>query len=321
MKQISVEIIHKCPNRCLHCSSFSCMNQTAKIETSKVIDIIDSAQELKTEVVSISGGEPFLHEGLAEIVQYTKSKGIKAYIYTSGITIDGNGEISNITPQMFETLNALHVDRIIFNLPAIDEQVYNEFMGTHGYQKYALKSISLCKKAGIFTEIHYVPTKINVNQVDRVLAFARSENIDMISFLGLVPHGRAEENREKLYLDGIENQKLKLKLYEKNGKDIRVGIPLQYIGSEYVCCAARAKLCVRYDGKVFGCEAFKYIQMPDDDGNIIVPDSIYEKDLADIYHNSAYLIKEREFVDNQMTCSDCGEKCPVQRMMRCATGL
>ena len=272
-------------------------------------------------MVSISVGEPFLHEGLTEIVRYAKSNGLKIYIYTSGITTGDSGEVSNIPIQTFEALRALYVDRIIFDLPAIDEQVYNEFMGTCGYQKYALRSIRLCKKAGIFTEIHCVPTKINVDQIDKILSFSESESINMTSFLGLVPHGRAKGNREKLYLNDIENQKLKLELHKKSGKGIRVGIPLQGTGSEYVCYAAKAKLCVRYDGKVFGCEAFKYIQMFDDDGNIIVPDSIYEKDLTDIYYHSAYLIKEREFVDNQIICSDCGEKCPVQRMIRRVAGL
>ena len=70
MKQISIEIIHKCPNRCLHCSSNSDINCTLKIETAEVKKIIDSASKLNTEVLNISGGEPFLHDGLLEIVHY-----------------------------------------------------------------------------------------------------------------------------------------------------------------------------------------------------------------------------------------------------------
>lgn len=36
MKQISIEIIQKCPNQCLHCSSLSSIECTLKIETDKV---------------------------------------------------------------------------------------------------------------------------------------------------------------------------------------------------------------------------------------------------------------------------------------------
>ncbi len=81
MKQISIEIIHKCPNKCLHCFSYSDITRTMKLSTDKILSIIDSAKELNTEIISISGGEPFLHEGLVEIVQYAKMQGIKIYIY------------------------------------------------------------------------------------------------------------------------------------------------------------------------------------------------------------------------------------------------
>ena len=93
MKQISIEIIHKCPNKCLHCSSYSDITRTMKLSTDKILSIIDSAKKLNTEIISISGGEPFLHEGLVEIVQYAKMQGLKVYIYTSGITIENTDQI------------------------------------------------------------------------------------------------------------------------------------------------------------------------------------------------------------------------------------
>lgn len=321
MKQISIEIIHKCPNKCLHCSSYSDITRTMKLSTDKILNIIDSAKELNTEVISISGGEPFLHEGLVEIVQYAKMRGIKVYIYTSGITIGNADKTCHINIETLKLLRKADVDKIIFDLPAIDEQIYDEFMGTKGYQHYALESIRLCKNLGVFTEIHFVPTKINVGQIDDILDFAERENIDVVSFLGLIPHGRASEYRKRLYLDIFENTQLKYKLHKLKSASVRVGIPLQYEDNEYRCYAGRTKLCIRYDGKVFGCEAFKYVQLYDDDGDVICPDSIYERDLVDIYYNSVYLKRERIYVEEQMCDGNCQEKCPVQRMMRKVVGL
>ncbi len=321
MKQISIEIIHKCPNKCLHCSSYSDITRTMKLSTDKILSIIDSAKELNTEIISISGGEPFLHEGLVEIVQYAKTQGIKVYIYTSGITIEHTNQACHINVETLKFIKNADVDKIIFDLPAIDEQVYDEFMGTKGYQCYALESIRLCKSLGIFTEIHFVPTRINVGQIDDILDFAEKENLNVVSFLGLIPHGRAKENRNRLYLDSFENARLKCKLHILESANVRVGIPLQYVDNEYKCYAGRTKLCIRYDGKVFGCEAFKYVQLYDDNGDTICPDSIYERDLVDIYYNSIYLKRERKFVEEQMCDGNCQEKCPVQRMMRKVIGL
>lgn len=321
MKQISIEIIHKCPNKCLHCSSCSDINRTMKLSTEKILSIVDDAKVLNTEIISMSGGEPFLHEGLVDVVQYAKAKGIKVYIYTSGIVMDQGEKVCSISAEQLRTIKNAGVDKIIFDLPAIDEQVYNEFMGTYGYQSYAIKSIRLCKSFNIFTEIHFVPTKINMDQINKILTFAEEEKIDTINFLGLVPHGRAKENRDKLYLDVQENEHLKWKLHMLESDVVRVGIPLQNVNSEYKCYAGKTKLCIRYDGKVFGCEAFKYVQLLDDNGNVIYPDSIYEKNLVDIFRNSVYLRKEREYVKGQMLECGCEEKCPVQKMMRKVVGI
>lgn len=321
MKQISVEIIHKCPNKCLHCSSCSDINCTLKIETEKVKNIIDSASKLNTEVLSISGGEPFLHEGLTEIVQYAKEKGIAVYVYTSGVMLNDAGQAESIQNELLQEMSELSVDKIIFDLPAIDESVYNKFMGTTGYQKYVFESIYKTKSMGIYTEIHFVPTKINVDEIECILEYAEKTGIDKVSFLGLVPHGRAKNNMQELVLDVEKNEELKLKLEEIVSDKIRIGIPLQREENEYYCYAGKNKLYVRYDGKVFGCEAFKYVQLVDGENNIVNPDSIYDTSLEDVYFHSEYLKFERQFVKHQMSEGGCGEKCPVQRMIRRISGV
>lgn len=316
MKQVSVEIIHKCPNYCMHCSSFSGMTCTMKIPKEKVFEIIEGMVKIGMEVLNISGGEPFLHDGLAEIVKYAKANKIHTYIYTSGIMLNHKGNVCELEDCLLDRLKEFGADKLIFDLPSMDEKIYDVFMGTERYQRFALSSIQRSVKKGIFTEIHFVPTKINITQIDKVIDFAKEIGVDRVSFLGLVPHGRAKQNQETLYLSKEETDRLKQKLFEMASSQIRIGIPLQLDNSEYKCYAGRQKLCVKYDGKVFGCEAFKYIVLKDDQGNEIEPDSIYEKSIDEIYHNSLYLRQERDFIAEQMACSNCNEKCPVQRMMR-----
>ena len=96
MKQISIEIIHKCPNRCLHCSSNSDINCTLKIETAEVKKIIDSASKLNTEVLSISGGEPFLQaKALAKLVKLIKENSKLDIMLYSGYTLKQLREMQN----------------------------------------------------------------------------------------------------------------------------------------------------------------------------------------------------------------------------------
>lgn len=316
MKQISIEIIHKCPNKCIHCSSYSDINCTLMIQTKKVKELIDSVVALDTKVLSISGGEPFLHLGLLDIVQYAKDREVNVYIYTSGISLNDKGQAQSVDLKLLQKLYEAGVDKIIFDLPAIDETIYNQFMGTSGYQKFVFESIRKVQSEGIFSEIHFVPTKLNVEEIPRVMEFAEQEGIDRVSFLGLVPHGRATQNIKQLVLSNEENIRVKKLLKEISSEKMRVGIPLQLDECKAHCYAGRNKLCVRYDGKVFGCEAFKYIQLVDSEGNIVEPDSIYQKSLEDIYYRSKYLKLEQKFVADQMMNCKYTEKCPVQRMIR-----
>ncbi len=86
LKDLCFEVIHTCPNNCKFCSSNS------SIEATKIIALDDFKRTInhfmKTggiEEISISGGEPFLHPDLFEMVSFCKSLDIRTVIFTSGI--------------------------------------------------------------------------------------------------------------------------------------------------------------------------------------------------------------------------------------------
>lgn len=86
VKDLCFEIIEKCPNECKFCSSNSCYSKNKIIsleDFKKVIDYFMS--EGGIEELSLSGGEPFLHPDLFEMVEYAKTYGIRTVIFTSGV--------------------------------------------------------------------------------------------------------------------------------------------------------------------------------------------------------------------------------------------
>ena len=86
VKDLCFEIIESCPNECKFCSSNSCIDKKQTIlldDFKRVIDYFIS--EGGIEELSLSGGEPFLHPDILEMVKYAKSCGIKTVIFTSGI--------------------------------------------------------------------------------------------------------------------------------------------------------------------------------------------------------------------------------------------
>ena len=86
VKDLCFEIIEACPNECKFCSSNSCIDKKRIIEFKDFKRVIDYfISEGGIEELSLSGGEPFLHPNLYDMVAYAKKFGIRLVIFTSGI--------------------------------------------------------------------------------------------------------------------------------------------------------------------------------------------------------------------------------------------
>lgn len=86
LKDLCFEVIQTCPNKCKFCSSNASMEKTKIITLENFKKVIDHfMNQGGIEEISISGGEPFLHPDLFEMVKYSKEKGIRTVVFTSGI--------------------------------------------------------------------------------------------------------------------------------------------------------------------------------------------------------------------------------------------
>ena len=311
LKEISIEIIRKCPNRCVHCSSFSNMQCSEIIPIDKYKEVVNDAMRLGLNTVCFSGGEPFLHPDIIQMVDFANDLGLQTYIYSSGIYVDNFGVPSDIPVELFEQMRN-KITKVIFNIEAVNEETYNRIMGTRGYFKYLTSSIRNAVSKNINAEGHFVPMKLNLNQIEMTLQYCQNVGISKVSFLRLVAHGRAAENKEMLSLSDDEfiavQDKLQQISAEKKYK-IRVGVPLLGETGMNHCEAANGKLNIRYDGKVFPCEVFKNNSISILDGE--TPGNIFESSLHEIYSNSKYLLASRELI-RHFSCNKSCENCVGQ---------
>lgn len=314
IRDISFEITQRCLNKCVHCSS--CSNSLCEqyIDYSTVCKAVDDMPQMGVKRVCLSGGEPFLHKDLGKIVSHINQYGIDVNIYSSGI-VEHNGTATWVSAEEFENLKRRGVSKVMFNVQSHMASRYDSITGTVGRFEVVKESIRNAKRAGIWTEIHFVPMKINWNDIDGIVEFAKTMNVDKVSFLKLVPHGRAEENKEKLLLSADETIQLRKKLSDIKSEMIRIGIPLSLELDSDFCHAASSKLYIKFDGTVYGCEAFKYIQQLDEEKNIINPNNIFESSMLSIYSNSKYLEVTKEFVKKYSCLHSKCESCPVQKYL------
>lgn len=314
LNELSFEIIQKCPNKCIYCSSNSSINAQNLIEYNTFVKVIDDAILLGLKRLCISGGEPFLHPDLIRMLEYTNKKNLEVYIYTSGVVRNDFGNYISIPRYKLERLSDSKVNKLIFNMQAAEEEIYDAIMGTKGFYSLLLNSIKSSSEYGLYTEIHFVPMKINYDQIEKMINVAKELKVQKISFLRFVLQGRACNNASILSMNKEEQELLKGTLERvklDNDIDTRIGIPLLEPNERVKCNAGWGKLIIRYDGAVFPCEAFKYIDYYNTT-NKVYPDNINSMSLVDIWKKSIFLNTLRnEIADFHANSYSC-ETCPAQ---------
>lgn len=313
LNELSIEILRRCPNNCIYCSSDSSIDCKEIISFDRYMKVVDSAVKLGLKTICLSGGEPFLHPQIIDIVDYALEKNLFVNIYTSGIFMNKD----QITSIPYDILNSISTKntKLIFNIEAADKKNYNYIMGTNGNFNFLKQSIIDSNSIMLKTEAHFVPMKLNIKQIDKMITLCKELGISKISFLRLVLQGRALKNQSKILLTFDETKLLKEKLFmlkEDKSFDIRIGVPLLENKSKLLCTAAREKINIKYDGSVYPCEVFKNSKIELLWG--IYPDNIFDKDLEEIYYNSLYLKSVREYINNFNSINTC-ENCIGQYLI------
>ena len=280
----------------MHCSSLSCPKKTTCLPLAIIKEVVDNAVALGCECVNLSGGEPFVYPYLEQIIRHVHNKGVKCLVYTSGICFE-KGKTTSIPTYMLDVLHGM-VDKYIVNVEAADEPTYNHIMGTE-FQGFEMmrRFIRDAVAIGEIVEAHFVPTKLNYRQIPAVVEMCKFLGVSRISFLRFVAQGRGQENVSNLLLNESEMREARQLIHEciaNKVVDIRIGIPFFECDKRVNCLAGISKLDIRYDGKVYPCEAFKNENLK----HLITTeaDNVKEKSLKEIYNNSEHLLQVRKLL-------------------------
>ena len=289
LSEISIEILQRCPNRCIYCSSHSNPQATHLIPFEIIKNVIDDAKNLGCKIVCLSGGEPFLHPQILDIISYIAKQQLTCYVYTSGIYMKDE-VYSSLPNEYIEAIRGM-VDKVIFNVEADSSALYDQIMGTDvGGFDMMKKSINDCVSSGLVVETHVVPMQVNFKHLKSIFEMCYQLGVSKVSILRLVLQGRALENLSLVKLTGEDSwevTKLIKALKEAYKGKVRIGLPYSDSNCRIYCKAATDKINVRYDGNVYPCEVFK-----DDLLNTKLgcePNNVWKDSFYDIYQNSSYL--------------------------------
>lgn len=297
LSEISIEILQRCPNRCIYCSSHSNPQATHLIPFEIIKNVIDDAKSLGCKTVCLSGGEPFLHPQILNIISYIAKQQLTCYVYTSGIYMKDE-VYSSLPNEYIEAIRGM-VDKVIFNVEADSSTLYDKIMGTDvGGFDMMKKSINDCVSSGLVVETHVVPMQVNFKHLKSIFEMCYQLGVSKVSILRLVLQGRALENLSLVKFTGEDSREVTKQikaLKEAYKGKVRIGLPYSDSNCRIYCKAASDKINVRYDGNVYPCEVFK-----DDLLNAKLgcePDNVWKDSFYNIYKSSPYLNVVRKSIE------------------------
>jgi len=319
LQELFVEITHKCFLDCKHCSSEASASCGTSIPINCLLNLIDEGIPLGLKRVSLSGGEPLLHEGCFTLIDYAKKHGIQVCLYSCGVYTQ-NGQHCAIPISVMNSIKQIGTDKVIFSIQGALAETHDYITGVPGSFDYVIESVKNAIDLGIPTEIHFVPTNTNYQEIIELVSLIDKLGVNKISLLRLVEQGRAIDNRSHLTLSA-NNGRIIVNIVNRLREEypninIRLGAPFNCVNIENPtpCTAAQNKLLISASGEVFPCEAFKHLK-----GQMM---TIYDNSLEFIWKNDLWLnriremqLKEIEGCRNCELIDKCHGGCPGERVL------
>nr|DAK26539.1 MAG TPA: putative Fe-S oxidoreductase [Caudoviricetes sp.] len=298
IRDLFIEITSLCAEKCVHCSSCAGTSITDNIPFSTLCSLVEQALPLGLKNLTLSGGEPLLHSDVIPFLKFLQEKQVSSNIYTCGVYIFKK-KLEPIPDAMIQAFVSSSVKRVIFSLQGGSAHVHENVSGIPGSFEITRKSIDKVCEARIPVELHFVPMRLNVDDLDEVIRYASTKGIKKVSLLRLVPQGRCSEG---LLLSYEQKQQLYERVTILRTQypyiEIRTGTPFNCISLAGIyCTAAQNKLLISARGEIFPCEAFKFLRG--------TRPTIYKHTLEDVWENDRLLNDIRNMLSQKDSCTDC----------------
>ncbi|MCL2311718.1 MAG: radical SAM protein [Firmicutes bacterium] len=182
-----IEITGHCNFRCGHCRAKYLDKSNMHLEDiEKIFKFISDNKDIEF-VLGISGGEPFLHPKLFDILLLAKQYDLNRIIITT------NGSL--VTDEWLDKLNALEISslRIQFSLDSCDENKHDEFRGAMGSFKMVLDLIKRIKNyANLSATIRTTIMPDTFKEVEKITELVYNAGAIEVSFSFVKPVGEAK---------------------------------------------------------------------------------------------------------------------------------
>lgn len=214
-----IEVNQKCNLKCDSCYKNKINYEKSLDQIKEEIDLMDSIRNLAS--MTLTGGEPTLHEDLPEIISYIQTKGIRPMLLTNGTMLD-NKSLKKYKVAGLARIG-IHIDKHQKNRPD-SKNVKNEKDLNPLRKKY----LDLCEKNNIGTSLQLTLYKDSLKELFDVIDFSRerSSNLAGLFFTLYSPDVDMKDEKSKNKNNAITNKDIIRLMRNKEN-----AYPVMYISS------------------------------------------------------------------------------------------
>jgi len=314
IKDLTLELLQRCYQYCIYCSSNSSSSQDTFLAFNIVKKIIDDFNELGGKVIELSGGEPLIYDNLSETINYINQYDIETHLFTCCYVPN-----KKIDYKIIE-----NIDKIFVNLQAPNKQIHDYLTGIKGSFDSVIKFIKECKDRNKWVGTHIIPLKYNIDEIDEYIKLSTYLKIDNVSLLRYVKQGRGVHHLPGLDQDEILQLHNIIYTYlNYQNPQFKIGCPLDfqfiYQRKEVAkpCVSGIERCVIRPNGNVIPCPAFK-------DSDQFVAGNVNTASFMDIWEKGKIFETLRNFDYKKLKgfCKNCSfidicrGRCHAQRIIK-----
>lgn len=172
---LDIFVTTDCNMKCSFCGSWKQNEAAAFIPLERVFEMLDAGKDYGFKFTTLSGGEPFLHKDIFDIIDYADKKGYWCNLTTNGLLIDEN----TITKLKNKKVN------IRVSLHTLDRKLHEKMTGSDTLDK-VLDAIKLLRDRRQFYSIGATIFEDNVNEIGKLAEFAFDAGSSFIRFTPVV---------------------------------------------------------------------------------------------------------------------------------------
>jgi len=285
LRSIYLNVTEKCNLKCLYCYANERENTQLSLGCEDYFNLLDSIKDLSANpIVTFTGGEPLLFDGLFDVASYAKKGGMQAYLLTNG-TLISKDNIKAII-DIF--------DLIKISLDGDCSEINDQTRGAGSFDKIT-SGMKMLEKYGKEYRVSMTVTKRNINNIKEM-------NDRFGDKLNYAPyfHRREDQLNKHLAVTGADyfyalKNVAGINPYCEIDSVINANIQKRVIQK---CSIADGSISIGANGDVFPCQLLHF--------NEFKAGNIHESSFQEIYLESPVLLKLREHtVDKINGCDKC----------------